>query len=135
VLPVFRGAEEQVEGLREDQRMLVALDEDRFQRGEDVGAVADLDHLQRVQRIDDRAGPDRNAGRAQRAGKADDVVGDLAGGGIEVIDGHGLASTSHARHSGARRLRSASPESITTMELWIPGLSPSFAPRNDEAPE
>ena len=79
VLPVLGGAEEQVEGLREDQRVLVALDEDRLQRGEDIGAVADLDHLQRVQRIDHRARPDRNPGRAQRAGKADDVVGDQAG--------------------------------------------------------
>ena len=79
MLPVLGGAEEQVEGLREDQRMLVALDEDRLQRGEDVGAVADLDHLQRVQRIDHRAGPDRNPGGAQRARKADDVVGHLAG--------------------------------------------------------
>ena len=79
VLPLFRGAEEQVEGLREDQRMLVALDEDRLQRGEDVGAVADVDHLQRVHGIDDRARPDRHAGRAQRAGKADDVVGHIAG--------------------------------------------------------
>ena len=61
VLPLLGGAEEQVEGLREDQRMLVALDEDRLQRGEDVGAVADVDHLQRVHGIDDRARPDRNA--------------------------------------------------------------------------
>ena len=79
MLPLLGGAEEQVEGLREDQRMLVALDEDGLQRGEDVGAVADLDHLQRVQRIDHRTRPDRNPGRPQRAGKADDIVGDLAG--------------------------------------------------------
>ena len=82
MLPVFGGAEEQVEGLREDQHMLVALDEDRLQRGVDVGAVADLDHLQRVQRIDDRAGTDGNPGRAQRAGKADDVVGHCPVGGL-----------------------------------------------------
>ena len=88
VLPVLGGAEEQVEGLREDQSMLVALDEDRLQRREHVGAVADLDHLQRVQGIDDGAGPDRNPGRAQRAGKADDVVGHLTGRGREMIDGH-----------------------------------------------
>ena len=35
--------------------------------------------LQRVQRIEHRARPDRNAGGAQRARKVDDVVGDLAG--------------------------------------------------------
>ena len=70
--------------------MLVTLDEDRLQRGVDVGAVADLDHLQRIQRVDDGARSHGNAGRAQRAGKADDVVGHLARRGIEVIDGHGL---------------------------------------------
>ena len=80
VLPVLGGAEEQVEGLRENQRMLVALDEDRLQGGEHVGAVADLDQAQRVQRIDHGARPDRNPGSAQRAGKADHVVRDQAGG-------------------------------------------------------
>ena len=100
VLPVFGGAEEQVEGLREDQHMLVALDEDRLQRGVDIGAVADLDHLQRVQGVDHRAWADRNPGRAQRAGKADDVVGHMPGRGIEVIDGG--HRTIHFRHSGAR---------------------------------
>ena len=67
--------------------MFMPLDEDRFQRGVDVGAVADLDHLQRVQRIDHRARSDRQPGRPQRAGKADHVVGHLPGRGIEVIDG------------------------------------------------
>ena len=74
VLPVLGGAEEQVERLREDQRMFMPLDEDRLQRREHVGAVADLDHLQRVQGVDDRAGPDRNPGRAQRPSEVDDVV-------------------------------------------------------------
>ena len=102
VLPLLGGAEEQVEGLREDQSMLVALDEDRLQRGEDVGALADVDHLQRVHGIDDGAGTDRNPGRPQRAGKADDIVGHLAGRGREMIDGHRIA---HSRHSGARKAR------------------------------
>ena len=88
MLPFLGGAKEQVEGLRKNQRMLMALDEDRLQRGEDVGAVADLDHLQRVHGVDDSTGPDGNAGRPQRPGKADDVVGHLAGRGREVIDGH-----------------------------------------------
>jgi len=79
----------QVEGLGKDQRMLVTLDEDGFQRGVDVSAVADLDHLQRIQGVDDRTRPNRNAGGAQRTGKADDVVGHLAGGRVEVVDrGH-----------------------------------------------
>ncbi len=81
MLPVLGGAEEKIKRLRENQRMLVALDEDRFKGGEHIGAVADLDQAQRLQCIDDSAGPDRNPGRAQRAGKADDVVGDQAGDG------------------------------------------------------
>ncbi len=89
MLPVLGGAEEQLKGLREDQHVFMPLDEDRLQRGVDVGAVADLDHLQRIEGIDHRTGPDRNAGGAQRAGKADDVVGHLARWRIEVIDvGH-----------------------------------------------
>ena len=110
VLPLFRGAEEQVEGLLEDQRMLVALDEDRLQRGEDVGAAADVDHLERVHGIDHGARPDRHAGRAQRAGKADDVVGELLGLlGRQVVDGHGLVSILLVIPG---RALGASPESI-----------------------
>ena len=81
MLPVFGGAEEQIERLREYQRMLMALDENGLQRAEDIGAVTDIDHPQRFQRIDDSAGTDRNPGGAQRASKADDVVGDQAGDG------------------------------------------------------
>ena len=84
-----------IERLREDQHMLVTFDEDRFQRGVDVGAVAYLDHLQRVQGVDHGARADRNAGCAQCAGEADDIVGHVAGWRIEVIDGgHGLAASS-----------------------------------------
>ena len=72
-----------------------------------VSAVADLDHLQRLQRIDDSTGPDRNPGSAPRAGKADHVVGHLAGRGIEVIDGHRTHS-----HSGARAARTRNPEIV-----------------------
>src|SRR5947207_5733709 len=61
--------------------MLMTLDEDRFQRGEDVGAVADIDDPERLQCVDHSTRADRNAGGAQRAGKADDVIGDKAGGG------------------------------------------------------
>ena len=67
--------------------MLVAFDEDRFQRGIDVSALADLDQPQRVHGIDHRAGAERNAGGPQRARKADDVVGHVACRRIEVIDG------------------------------------------------
>jgi hypothetical protein len=103
VLPVFGGAEEQVEGLCEDQCVLVTLDKDRLQRGVDIGAIADLDHLQRVERIDHGAGTDRDAGRAECAGEADDIVGHVAGRGIEVIDGG--HETNFFRHSGAREAR------------------------------
>ena len=59
--------------------MLVALDEDRLKRRKYIGAVADIDELDRVHRIDDGARPDRNACGAQRPGKADDVVGRSTG--------------------------------------------------------
>src|SRR5207237_3346242 len=87
-LPILGRAEEQVERLRENQRMLMTVDENRFQRGEDVGAVADFDHLQCIQRVDDSAGPYRNASGAERTGKADDVIGDQAGSGRDMIYSH-----------------------------------------------
>ena len=68
--------------------LIVRVLQEGLQRGEDIGAVADLDYLQRIQGVDDRTWPDRNSGRAQRAGKADDVVGDLTGFRREMIDGH-----------------------------------------------
>src|SRR5689334_24788376 len=68
--------------------MLTALDENRFQRREDVATIADLDQLQRVHGVDDSARSDRHPRRAQGAGKAHDVVGDVAGWRCQMIDGH-----------------------------------------------
>jgi hypothetical protein len=65
----------------------MALDEDRLQRRVDIGAVADLDNLQCIERIDDGARADGNPGGTQRTRKADNVVGHVAGRGIEVVDG------------------------------------------------
>ena len=59
--------------------MLVALDEDRLKRREHIGAVADLDKLNRIHGVNRSTRPDRNACGAQRTGKADDVVGCPAG--------------------------------------------------------
>src|SRR5258708_39620313 len=101
------------------------LDEERFQRGVSGGAGADLDHLQRIEGIDDGTRTDRNAGGAQRAGKADDVVGHLARRGREMIDGHRRKS----QLPSFRGARSASPESITTIGSMDSGLAPSGAPR------
>src|SRR5262245_38171574 len=56
----------------------MAFDEHALECREHVGAVAKPDHLQRFQRIDGGTGADRQAGRAQGARKADDVVGDEA---------------------------------------------------------
>ena len=81
MLPFLGGAEEQIERLREHQRMFMALDENRLEGGEDVGAIADIDHLQRVERVDHRPRPDWKPGRPQRPGEADDVVCDQTGGG------------------------------------------------------
>ena len=79
LVPILHRAEKYLERLRKDRRVLVALDEHAFQRGEHVRTVVEADDLQRLQRVDGRAGPDRHAGGAQRPRKADDVVGDDAG--------------------------------------------------------
>ena len=58
--------------------MLVALHEYRVQRPVKILAGADTGRLHRFERIDHRAGPDRNAGRAQRAGEVEDIFGEPA---------------------------------------------------------
>jgi hypothetical protein len=134
VLPVFGGAKEQVEGLREDQHMFMPLDEDRFQRGVDIGAIADLDRLQRVECVDHRAGADRDAGRAQRAGEADDIVGHVAGGGIEVIDGghkrpYSLTRSVHSlsRLRGRAGVGAASTNTLSDLHSLLPPVAQFIA--------
>jgi hypothetical protein len=78
LVPVLHGTEEDLECLREDQRMLASLHEHRFQRGVDVVATGNADDLQGVHRINDRARSDREAGGPQGAAEADDVVGNDA---------------------------------------------------------
>ncbi len=70
--------EEDAERLVEQQRVLVPLHEHRVQRPVEVLAGADAGRFDRRERIEHRARPDRNAGRAQRAGEIDDVLGEAA---------------------------------------------------------
>ena len=58
--------------------MLVPLHEHRVQRPVEILAVADAGDADRFQRIEHRAGPDRNAGGAQRAREVEDVFGEAA---------------------------------------------------------
>ena len=75
LLDIAALAEENAEGLIEQNRMLVPLHEHRVQRPVEILAVADLRDLHGFQRIEHGAGPDRNAGRAQRAREVEDVFG------------------------------------------------------------
>ena len=52
------------------------LHEHRMQGPVEVLARADTGDMHRVERVHHRAGPDRNAGRAQRAREVDDVLGE-----------------------------------------------------------
>jgi len=72
-------AKEDAKRLIEDERVLVALHQNRVQRPIEIFARPDTRGLDRGERIHDRSGPDRNAGRAQRAGEVDDVFGETAG--------------------------------------------------------
>src|SRR5262245_52115901 len=72
-------AEEDAERLLEDERVLVALHEYRVQRPVEIVARADARRRHRGKRVHHRAGTDRNAGRPQRAGEVDDVLGQPAG--------------------------------------------------------
>ena len=78
LLDIAALAEENAERLVEQNRMLVPLHEHRVQRPVEILAVADARDVDRFQRIEHRAGPDRNAGRAQRAREVEDVFGEAA---------------------------------------------------------
>ena len=78
LLDIAALAEENAEGLVEQNRVLVPLHEHRVQRPVEILAVADARDAERLQRVEHRAGPDRNAGRAQRAREVEDVFGEAA---------------------------------------------------------
>ena len=71
-------AEEHPERLIVQHRMLVPLHEHRVQRPVEILARADTRGRHGVERIEHRARPDRNAGRAQRAREIDDVLREAA---------------------------------------------------------
>ena len=72
-------AKEDAECLVEQQGVLVALYEHRMQRPVEIVPRADPGCFDRGQRIEHRAGTDRNAGRAQCAGEVNDVFREAAG--------------------------------------------------------
>ena len=78
LIDIAAAAKKDAERLVEQHRMLVPLDEHRMQRPVEILAGADAGGLHRFQRIEHRARPDRNAGRAQRAGEIHDVFGEAA---------------------------------------------------------
>ena len=67
-------APENVEGLMEDQIMLVLLHEDRMQGGAEILAVADARHLHRAHGVERCARAHRQPRRPQRAGEIEDVL-------------------------------------------------------------
>ena len=73
LVEIVAAAEEDAERLVEQLRVLVPLHEHRMQRPVEIRARADAGDAQGVERIEHRAGPDRNPGRAQRAREVDDV--------------------------------------------------------------
>ena len=60
-------APEDMKGLVEDQPLVRPIDEDRVQCPIEVAAIGDADRPDRIDRIDDLAGTDRQPGRAQGA--------------------------------------------------------------------
>ena len=79
LIDIAAAAEKDAERLIEDDRVLVALHEHRMQRPVEILARAEAGGLHRLERIEHRAGADRNAGGAQRAGEVDDIFGEPAG--------------------------------------------------------
>ena len=67
-------APENIEGLMEDQIMLVLLHQDCVQGGAEILAGADARHLHRAHRVQRRARAHRQPRRPQRAGEIEDVL-------------------------------------------------------------
>src|SRR5579862_6028540 len=106
--------------------MLVPLHEHRVQRPVEILAAADAGRLQRRERIEHRAGADRNARRPQRAGEMQDVVGKSA---REIRSVNHLDDYSAAR-SSARTWSSSSlalPPSMRAMSSWYFNNTPSVS--------
>ena len=99
LLEIAAPAEEDAERLVEQERMLVPLHEHRVQRPVEILARADAGRLDRRERIEHRAGPDRNAGRAQRAREIDDVLGEAAGVRLLGGDDRVRVRTDSCRHA------------------------------------
>jgi hypothetical protein len=77
--------------------MFVPLHEYRVQRPIKIITSADAGSLHRFERIEHRAGSDRNAGSAQRAGEVDDVFGKAAFGFSSPASGGGKKEKSLRR--------------------------------------
>ncbi len=113
LIDIAAAAEKDAERLIEQDRVLVAFDEHRMQRPVKIIAGADAGRLHRFERIEHRAGPDRNAGGAQRAGEVDDILGEAA------------LLFSHLRFGHERRIHSAARSSDFTSSSSSLTLQPS----------
>jgi len=69
---------EDLERLIEQEAMLVLLDEDGVQCRVEIAAIAETRRLHRGDRVEHRAGAERHARLAQRAGEIDDVLHERA---------------------------------------------------------
>ena len=103
LIDIAAAAEEDAKRLIEQHRVLVPLHEHRVQRPVKIVARADAGRLHRFERIEHRAGPDRNAGRAQRAGEVDDVLGEPAG---AFLVSHGHTPPARLQRDASCRKRS-----------------------------
>ena len=103
LLEIAALAEENAEGLIEQQCVFVPLHEDRMQRPVKIVTVADTRDANGFERLEHRARPDRNAGGSERAREVEDVIGELA------------LRLNHGYHSAARRSDFTSSSSALTL--------------------
>ena len=114
-------AEEDAEGLVEQDRVLVPLHEHRVQRPIEVLAVADARHLHGLERIEHGARADRNAGRAQRAREVEDVLGEAALGTARVAV-PSFCLTCEAAHSDIKSIPNSVSSKNTSRDKRMPIL-------------
>ena len=91
-----------MEGLVEQVALVAAVHEDRVECPVEVVARADTDRLGRLDRPDDLAGADRQAGGAQHAGEVHDIFRQATAAGVAAAAGPFRVGRGVERHGGVR---------------------------------
>ena len=121
-------APEDVKGLVENQPLVRPVDEDRVQCPIEVAPVGDADRPDRIDRVDDLAGPDRQPGRAQGAREMHQIGDEPPGFRLREL---ALLDIRSARHVMAGLVPAIT--SCASAAWWMTGSSPVMTENGRDA--